>query len=129
MNKIILLATILVFQSKIAICQERPKVYLSGIEGNFIKESRLLDTSIRIFTNTDKKIKGIIRIYFSGGGFLYPITIEKFIGSKLQISSWIGLKEKLTVGSTITIGGYSYFDKERKEKIYFEESAYKIIAD
>jgi hypothetical protein len=116
MNKIILLATILLIQSNKVICQERPKVYLSGIEGNVIKESRLLDTSIRIVTNSDKKIKGIIRIYFSGGGFLYPITIEKFIGSKLQIDSWIGLKEKLTVGSTITIGGIHTLIREEKGK-------------
>ena len=129
MIKFFFITAILFFQMDKSFGQDKPRVYLSGIEGNLIKKSQLLDTSIRIITNSENKISGIITIYLSGGGFLNVISISKFIGSSLMINSLNGMKERLITGSSITIDGYRYSDEKTKRKIYFEGSSYTVIDD
>ena len=127
MNKIFLIAVILFFQTDKSFAQDKPRIYLSGITGNVIKKDQLLDTSIRIITNYHKEIRGIITIYFSGGGFSSPLTQTTLLNSRLTANLLIGMRERLVAGSSIIIDGYLYTDEKTKKKIYFGGSSYKVI--
>jgi primosomal replication protein N len=125
MNKIFLIIAFLFFQTYKSFSQDKPRVYLSGIDGNVIKKSQLLDTTIRIVTNLDISKKGIgVEIYFSGEGYSNVKMTTVALGTKLNF-----VKDKLTVGSRLTVGGFTIKDPKSGKTIYFEESSYKVIGD
>ncbi len=124
-KKYILIVVFIILSVSKSFCQEKNRIYFSGIRDSVIKKSQLLDTTIKIITNIDIAEKGTgVQIYFSGEGFSNVQVMTVGLGARLSF-----IKNRLIIGSNITIEGISIINPKTGKRIYFEESSYKIIAD
>ncbi len=120
------LFAVFVFSSTIeGYSQNKPKIYFSGVSGNFIKKSQLSDTSIRIVTSVNIPKEGVgVTIYFGGEGFSSVMETAVSLGAYLKY-----LNRKLVVGNEITIGTLVVLDSKSKKTMFFEGCSYKIVDD
>jgi hypothetical protein len=125
MSKIILIAMFMLLQNHTCFCQEKHRIYFSGIKDNVIKKSQLSDTTIKILTSINIPKEGIgVKIYYSGEGFSKVQVTTVSLEARLN-----SIKNRLNIGSSITIGDVVMKNSKTGKNIYIEGSSYKIIAD
>jgi hypothetical protein len=85
----------------------------------------LSDTTIKILTSINIPKEGIgVKIYYSGEGFsniqVTTVSLEARLNS---------IKNRLNIGSSITIGDVVMKNPRTGKNIHIEGSSYKIIVD
>lgn len=125
MRRIIAIEAFLILSVGKIFSQNKPRVYFKGIADSVIKISQLSDTAIKLVVSIGIESKGVgVQIYYSGKGFTNIQVTTVSLGARLN-----SIKNRLNVGSSITIGDVETKNLKTGKNIYIEGSAYKIIAD
>jgi hypothetical protein len=129
MNKIFLIIAFLFFYIGKSFGQDKPRVYLSGINGYEVKISQLFDSSTKYVTDSNKATMGSTKVYFWGKGFSNVTSIRVFIGRRFVYPLLMGMKEKIIAGTKISIDDFYFTDEKTKKQIYFYGCTYTVIDD
>ena len=125
LKKTFLILVILLITNMFGISQVQNSIFLKGINGNEIKLSQLADTSVKLTTTIDLRLKEhTATIYLTGAGFPQTAIVKITINSSLA-----ALKNSLRIGTSIIIEDLKIKNPKTGVEIFFKGSSYKVIAD